>query len=204
MLGDEIVEKMAIFGGTFDPIHNGHLNIAYEALDLLNLDKIIFMPSGNPPHKLEKNVTDADIRYNLIEEGIKGEKRFEVSKFEILNHELSYTYITLEYFKHKYPDLYFLTGADCLMEIESWKNVTKILSLAKLIVFNRPPYKAEDVSKQREHIQNKYGGQIILLNAKMIDVSSTFIRSAIKNNINIEKFLPKKVYEIIKKEKLYR
>jgi nicotinate (nicotinamide) nucleotide adenylyltransferase len=90
--------KKAIFGGTFDPIHIGHIHIAYEALYNLNLDKIIFMPAGNPPHKNKKKITDAQIRYDLVKRAIESEEHFEISDYEINKKENSYTYETVELF----------------------------------------------------------------------------------------------------------
>ena len=90
--------KKAIFGGTFDPIHIGHVHIAYEALYNLHLDKILFMPAGNPPNKINKNITDAQIRYDLVEKAVEGENHFEISDYEINKKENSYTYETIELF----------------------------------------------------------------------------------------------------------
>ena len=93
------MKKYGIIGGTFDPIHNAHLYIAYEAKELLGLDKVIFIPNGSPPHKDNKNITGASLRYRMVLEAIKDFEDFEVSKYEIEKKELSYTYKTLEHFK---------------------------------------------------------------------------------------------------------
>lgn len=146
------MKKEAIFGGTFDPIHNGHLHIAYEALYRLNLDKIIFMPSGNPPHKSNKKITNSYIRYEMVHMAIKEEKKFEISDYEIKKTRLSYTYETLEYFKNTFPSVqwYFLTGVDCLMDLHKWKNIDKIMKNCEFVVFNRPGYNKDTVIRQKK------------------------------------------------------
>ncbi|WP_138203994.1 nicotinate-nucleotide adenylyltransferase [Haloimpatiens lingqiaonensis] len=197
--------KKAIFGGTFDPIHIGHLYIAYQALYKLNLDKIIFVPSGNPPHKTERIITDSKLRYHMIFEAIKGEKNFELSSYEIEKRGLSYSYETIEYFKNSEKDTewYFITGVDCLMEIETWKNVDDILSNCKFIVFNRPGYNICDILKWKEFIQNKYKKNIEFLDIPLLDISSTEIKNMIKNGQEVYYLLPKGVDEYIKHKELY-
>lgn len=197
--------KKAIFGGTFDPIHNGHLNIAHEALDLLQLDKVIFMPSGNPPHKQNSSITDGKIRYELIKLGIDGDKFFQVSDYEINKQGFSYTYQTLEHFRDMEPGTswYFLVGADCLIDIESWKKVDKILEFATLAVFNRPGYSIEQVVKQKEKIEGIYGKEIVYLKSPLLDISSTKIRNLIIEDKDASLFMPKDVINRIKELNLY-
>lgn len=197
--------KKAIFGGTFDPIHNGHLHIAFEALYSLKLEEIIFMPSGNPPHKAGKEITDSSIRCELIKMAIRDEKRFTISQFEINNKGLSYTYKTLCYYKKKEPDTqwYFLTGSDCLMEIDTWKNVDKIFSLCNFVVFNRAGYKEEEFIAQKEKVEKQYNSKILYLDIPILDISSTDIKEAIKSHRNISYLMPPGVYNTILQLELY-
>lgn len=197
--------KKAIFGGTFDPIHNGHLHIAYEALYKLSLDKIIFIPSGNPPHKDKKSVTDGSIRYDIVKNVVKDEKYFEISDYEINRKEASYTYKTLEYFKKLEPNTnwHFIVGADSLIQIEKWRNVQGLLKLCKLIVFNRPGYIHEDVEKQKKYIEEKYNAKIIILDVPLIDISSTNIKKKILNGEAIKYLIPVEAYKKILELNLY-
>lgn len=197
--------KKAIFGGTFDPIHNGHLYIAYEALYKLGLDKIIFMPSGNPPHKLGRNITDGFLRYEMVKMAIRGENRFAISDYELKKSNLSYTYETLKYFNNLEKDTmwYFLTGVDCLMDVESWKNSEDIFRLCKFVVFNRPGYSMKNIQKQKSKIEKKYFNEIIFLDVPLLDISSTNIRKAIKEEKNVSYLLPESVYNTIEVLKLY-
>lgn len=197
--------KKAIFGGTFDPIHNGHLHIAFKALYNLNLEEVIFMPSGNPPHKVGKKITDSSIRYELIKMAIREEKRFAISDYEINHKELSYTYKTLAYYKEKEPDTewYFLTGSDCLMELDTWKNVDKIFSLCKFVVFNRPGYKIQDFLAQKDRVEKQYNSKVLYLDLPVLDISSTGIKEAVRNHENISYLMPAGVYNTILQLGLY-
>lgn len=199
------MKKKAILGGTFDPFHNGHLSIAYESLYRLNLDELIFMPAGNPPHKRKKLITPSQLRIQMLEASIKGEKRFRVSDYEIKKEGYSFTYETLNYFKAKEEDttLYFLTGVDCLMELDSWRNVEEILRTANFVVFNRPGYSREEILKQKDKIERQYDCDIIFLDIPLLDISSTEIRGKVKKHEEIKYLVPREVYDIIKDNKLY-
>jgi len=198
--------RKAIFGGTFDPIHNGHMHIAYEALYNLNLDLIIFMPSGNPPHKVRRKVTEGKIRYEIVKSAIKDEIRFDISDYEINSNELSYTYKTLKHFNTLEPNTewFFITGADSLIDLESWRNVKGILENCTLVVFTRPGYSLEEIKKQKKNIEEKYNTDIIFLNMPVIDISSTIIKKKISENKNVKYLLPCEAYKIIKKLNLYK
>ena len=174
--------KKAIFGGTFDPIHIGHIHIAYEALYNLHLDKILFMPAGNPPHKNNKKITDAQIRYDLVKRAIESEEHFEISDYEINKKENSYTYETVELFSELQRNIewYFLIGVDSLMDLDKWKNVDRILNSCKLVVYNRAGFTEEEVVKQKQYIEQKFNKKIIFIHMPIIDVSSTNIRNNIK------------------------
>lgn len=199
------MKKKAIFGGTFNPIHMGHLCIAMNALYELGLDEIIFMPCGNPPHKRDADILDAYLRYEMVSMAAKCEKRFKVSNFEILRNVPSYTFETVEYFKKNEPDTiwYFLTGADCLMEIGSWKNVNRILNSCSLAVFSRPGYIKKDILKQKGIVEKRYGKEIFFLDMPLLDISSTEIRKSIKAHKNVSCLLPESVWNFINQLNLY-
>ena len=198
--------KKAIFGGTFDPIHNGHIYLAYEALKLLKLDKVIFVPSGKPPHKTYKRVTDAFIRCELIKSAISNENKFEIDSFEVNNTGFSYTYKTLEYFNRleKTTEWYFLTGSDCLEELHLWKNVDIILNLCNFVVFNRPGFDERHISKIKLQAEKKYNKEITLLQINPLNISSSMIRQKIKNHEEIGELVSQNVEVSIKKLNLYK
>lgn len=198
------MKKYGIIGGTFDPIHFAHLYIADEAKASLGLDKIIFMPNGNPPHKSLKKVSEASIRYEMVSKGIKEFEGFTVSDYEIKKNGPSFTYETLQAFKQEDVELFFITGADCLMDLEKWKNIKEIFKVSNFVVFSRPGFTYETLKEQKEYIEKKYNTNIIFLNLKDLDISSTDIRERIRLGRNVKFFLPNSVLDIIKREKLYK
>lgn len=197
------MERLGIIGGTFDPIHLAHVYIAEKAKELLNLKRIIFMPAGSPPHKMNKEVTEASLRYKMVEVAIKGKEGFEVSDYEIKQQGESYTYRTLKHLKKENREIYFITGADCLVNLEKWKNVDEILKLCHFVVLTRPGIDKCELIKEKEYIEKKYNAKIIFLDIEGIEMSSTNIREIIKRGEDLTKYISKEVIEIIKKEKLY-
>lgn len=198
--------KKAIFGGTFDPIHIGHIHIAYEALYNLQLDKILFMPAGNPPHKINKTITDAEIRYDLVKKAIEHEPHFEISDYEINKKGNSYSYETVELFSKLEcnTEWYFLIGVDSLMDLDNWKNVDRILNSCKLVVYNRAGFTMEKILKQKNYIEERFNKKIIFLNMPIIDISSTNIRNNIKEGKNVNYLLPCGVDGIVDRLQLYK
>lgn len=198
------MERLGIIGGSFDPIHVAHVYIAEEAQKKLNLDKVVFVPVGSQPLKLNKKVTEASLRLKMVKEAVKGKNGFEVSDYEIQKKGLSYTYQTLEHFKKSNRELFFITGADCLMDLDRWKGVDIIFKLCKLVVLTRPGFNNEDLFKQKDQQENKYGGEIIFLEVPNLDVSSTEIRERIRDGKEVDDFLDKNVLKIIREENLYK
>lgn len=198
------MKRYGMMGGTFNPIHLAHLYIAYEAKEELNLDKIIFMVAGNPPHKKESKVIDSKYRYNMVQKAIEGYEGFEISDYEIKKNGYSYTYETLNALKEDDLKLYFIAGADSLMDIEKWKNTKEVLNSCTFVVFNRGEFNRETLKSQKEYLENKYQAEIVLLDIMSIDISSTIIRKRIKEGKRVDFFLPNKVLEYINDNDFYR
>ena len=197
------MKRIGIIGGTFDPIHLAHVNIAKEAKDRLNLDKVIFIPAGSQPLKIDKKVTRASLRFNMVEKAIEGYDGFEVSDYEIKKQGISYTFETLEHFKKEDEELFFITGADCLLSLEKWKNVKRIFELCTLVVLTRPGYDERSLYKQKDYIEEKYNGKIVILELEGMDISSTEIRGLVKEGKNISKLVASEVFKLIKNNDLY-
>ncbi|WP_040195082.1 nicotinate-nucleotide adenylyltransferase [Clostridium culturomicium] len=198
--------KKVIFGGTFDPIHNGHIHIAYEALYNLEIDEIIFMPAGQPPHKSNKRVTGGKIRYEMVLKAIEGEERFSVSDYEIKNKGLSYTYNTLIHFNKIEPDTewFFLVGVDSLMALKTWMNIDIILDNCTLVVFSRSGFLEKNVLEMKARLEAEYNTNIIFLQMPLLDISSTTIKEKIAQHKVVNYLLPYKVERMINKYNLYR
>lgn len=187
--------KIGILGGTFNPIHLGHLIMAEEVADKLNLDKVIFVPTYMPPHKENSDIAPAVDRLKMVKLAIKNNKRFSVSDIEIRRKGLSYTIDTIREFKKLYPEdeLYFIIGSDLIKYLDSWKDLEEILKLIKFIVATRPGYPLDKIP---QHIST--------INIRAIDISAYQIREAIKNNQSFRYLVPDEVYYYINKKGLYR
>ena len=197
------MKRIGIIGGTFDPIHLAHVNIAKEAKERLNLDKVIFIPAGSQPLKIDKKVTRASLRFNMVEKAIEGYEGFEVSDYEIEKQGLSYTFETLEHFKKDDEELFFITGADCLLNLEKWKNVKRIFELCTLVVLTRPGYDEKSLYKEKDYIEEKYNGNIVILELEGMDISSTDIRGLVKEGKSISTLVASEVFKLIKDNNLY-
>ena len=192
--------KIGIFGGTFDPIHNAHLIIAQYAREQLGIDKMVLMPSGNPPHK--KALTDKSIRYEMVR--LAAEDDFEVCRYEVDREEYSYTVNTLKYLNEKYPDdeIYFVIGEDSLSDIYKWYKPEEILKLCTLLVFGRKS--KETLLNKISEVKKALGGDILAIEAPVFEISSTDIRNRIKNGKSVKHMIPEKVRDYIEKSGLYK
>ena len=185
------MKKIGILGGTFDPIHSGHLILAEEAKELCNLDEVWFMPAKTPPHKLGKKISEFSLRKSMIELAIQGHSGLCCSDFENTLEGNSYTFNTL--------------GADSFYEIETWKNPDIILKIVKLIVASRD-YSNENLTlkKHFEYLKSKYEIKgIYFLDTMDIDISSTRIRELAGGGESISKYVPESVCRYIEENKLY-
>ncbi len=196
--------KIGLYGGTFDPIHVGHLIVIENAINDMDLDKVIILPSSNPPHKKHKDKTNTDVRVEMVSEAIKDNPKIILSTYESDTDQVIYTHHTLEYFTEalKEHELFYIMGEDSFMTIDSWRNYEKILSY-NIIVFAR-----EDISKNSDLVKKvekikKDNPNIFLLNSLNINISSTLIRNLVKENKSIKYLVKDEVEYIIKNRGLY-
>ncbi|WP_099320709.1 nicotinate (nicotinamide) nucleotide adenylyltransferase [Anaerococcus sp. Marseille-P3625] len=194
--------KIGLFGGTFDPIHLGHLIVMENVLNFMNLDKIIILPSSNPPHKLNKDKTDVKLRVDMVKKAIENNNRIILSTFEADNNEVIYSYQTINYFKEKYPsdEFYYIMGEDSFMNIESWKNYKDLLK-ENLIVFARSSIDSQSSLVKKVKETNKEN--IYLINNLNINISSTLIRNLVRDKKSIRYLVTDDVYDFIMENKLY-
>lgn len=197
--------RIGLFGGTFNPLHNGHLIIAEHYLRQIALDKCIFIPTNISPFKTEvnKNSLDNEHRLNIIKLGIGDKKSITYDDYEIKSGGISYTYKTIQYFKNIFPNeqLFWLIGGDHIEKFKLWKNYEEILESVILVIVSR--HNQID-SNTISLIEEMTKGQYKLLNLPLIDISSTEIRSNISNIEMIKKMLPDKVYDYIIRNKLFQ
>ena len=194
--------KIGLFGGTFDPIHLGHLIVMENVLNIMNLDKIIILPSSNPPHKQDKDKTDVKLRVDMVKKAIKNNNRIILSTFEANSNEVIYSYQTINYFKEKYPtdEFYYVMGEDSFMNIESWKNYKDLLK-ENLIVFARSSIDSQSSLVKKIKETNKEN--IHLINNLNINISSTLIRNLLRNGKSIRYLVTDDVYDFIMENRLY-
>lgn len=201
------LKRIGISGGTFDPIHHGHLIIAEEIRAKFSLQKVVFIPSGNPPHKTGTLVSSSVHRYNMVCEAIKTNPFFEASPIEVQRKGYSYTVDTLKELKETYgsgSSLFFITGADVILELMTWKDYESIFSMCELVAVLRPGFNREDIAGRIEYLGEKFNAVIHLAEAPLIGISSTFIRECVRSGKSIKYLVPEGVEEYILKHGLYR
>ena len=199
--------RIGISGGTFDPVHNGHLIIAAEVKEEFNLDKVIFIPTGNPPHKKELKVTCAQHRYNMLCNAVSSNISFEVSKIEIDRVGLTYTIDTLTELKKiygSYSKLFFITGADVIRDILTWKDFEKVFTMCEFVSMLRPGFEKAAFLEDINNLKNKYDAKINIIEIPQIDISSTMVRERVMNNQSIDKLVPPGVENYINDNRLYK
>ena len=188
--------KIGILGGTFNPIHLGHIKLAEESVKALNLDKLIFVPAYQPPHKLpDEKIISFNDRYHMIKLAMKGMPLFELSDIEGKRKGTSYSINTIKEFKKIYgsnTDLFFITGSDSLEELEHWKDIDEIKKLCTLVIATRPGYIVPP------KVPN---ATIIKVNTP--DISSSTIRSLIKQNLPFNHLISPSTHTHITTNNLY-
>jgi len=217
--------KIGIMGGTFDPIHYGHLYIAEEVRQAARLDKVLFIPSAQPPHKTDFIVTSSDHRLEMVRLATAGNPFFEVSAIEIEMGGTSYSVRTVEQLINKYDGkagLYFITGVDAFAEIATWFDVERLLTLCHFVVTSRPGYpfrrleavphiKPEtlalldemDAGRPCATATLETGRDLILLRTLQLDIAATDLRARIRSGRSIRYLLPDSVESYIMAHSLY-
>ena len=194
------MEKIGIFGGTFDPPHIGHLIIAKFAQDELELSKVIFVPTGTPPHRTP--TTPADIRLEMVKLAV--DREFEVSDFEVKKEGVSWTYETILYFRSTFPKsrLFLIVGEDEVRNFHTWKNPKIILENCTVAWYPR----FSDNSETLNILNEKFGSMsknFLMLKAPKIEISSTLIRERVRQGKSIRFLVPQKVENFIAEKNLY-
>lgn len=198
------MEKVGILGGTFDPIHNGHLSVAHAAMDAFGLSRVLLMPSGNPPHKDANIVTAEDQRASMIMLAIQGHAGLELGTTELRQQGNTYTADTAKKLAKQYPDqiFYYIVGADALRDMDNWRQPADIFKYFTIVVANRRGHRC-DVAQHQRFLQDKYDARILPLDTPFVDISSTQIRERVGQGQSIEGLVPPPVAQYIKEHGLY-
>lgn len=209
--------KVGLFGGTFDPIHLGHLRAVEEIREIFSLDIVYFIPVFVPPHKREKKIADIEDRVNMIRLSIKGNNFMKLSDIEIKRGGISYSFDTICYFENKFKDIYFIIGVDAFSEIKTWHRYKELFDHTNFIVMVRPnasrvlgfeifPEEIRGQLKKEEPdvFEHSSGKKIYFKDITQLDISSTRIRHLIEQNKSIRYLVTDKVGTYIEKRGLYR
>lgn len=199
------VQKTGIMGGTFNPLHNGHMALAGAAKEQLLLDEIIFMPSGQSYMKHTDEMIAKEDRLNMVKAAVSNIPGYRVSDMELVREGNTYTYETLEQLKKEWPDkeFYFILGADCLYEIEKWREPERIFASCTLVSAVRDKVTLQELKERCDYLKTEYDAKIILLNFREIDLSSTHIREDVRRKRDISEKVPKEVADYIARHHLY-
>jgi len=215
------LRRVAIYGGTFDPVHNGHLEVARRVRKLFELDEVIFVPACVPPHKRNANITSAFHRFAMLALATEAEHHLRVSTVELDMPELPYAVETIARMKSASTRTFFLIGADSWSEISTWHEWQKLLTMCDLIVVTRPGYEVKSIESplakvvdlrdveanlMREALKEDEEPSVFITNVAMIDVAATKIRLAVKANdgARLKDMVPAAVAGYIEKYGLYQ
>ena len=191
------MKTIGIYGGTFDPIHTGHLITAQSVCEIRKLDKIIFIPSFISPHKTDRITSSPKHRINMLKLAVKGIPYFDYSDIEIKKKNISYSIDTIQAFKSSYKNIELIIGYDNLIVFDKWKNPDELLKLVQLVVLRRK-------AKEEKSQQNKYFKKAIFVETPLIDVRGTDIRQRVRSGKSINFLVPQKVKAYIYKHNLYK
>lgn len=220
------MKNVGIFGGTFNPIHQGHIGIAEEVRQLIPLDEILFIPSGDPPHKNIDRVVSAHHRFKMVQLGIEGVPHFRVSDIELVREGKSYTIETIEVLKRdleRGDELFLVLGIDAFQSLPTWHKPDQLISSCHFIVVSRPGYRFRDLGElsylrgddrealvrmdknlsRREEVFLTRSTRLIFLRVTPIEASATKIRNGLSDGSPWSKLLPPKVESYIMEHRLY-
>jgi len=214
--------KLGLFGGTFNPFHNGHIGIIQHVKKTCGLEKIFLIPSANPPHKPDIDLAPANDRFKMVKESLRAYKEFLVSDKELNRKGPSFTIDTINEFKKEYGQknlFYLLMGSDAFLDITTWKHKNLIFETVRVVIMLRGHWKNintivsfidENISKgyifneQDQTFSHDTKQKIMICKVPKIDISSTMIRERIKNNESIKDLVPANVEKIIRTKELYQ
>ena len=198
--------KIGIMGGTFNPIHNGHLALAQAAYDFCGMDEVWFMPSGISYLKVQNEILSSEDRLEMVSLAVKDIPYFVCSDMEVCREGYTYTVDTLRLLSEQYPedDFYFIMGADSLFGLPKWREPENIASLCTLVTVVRDDVDAQELLSQKILVEREFHARIILVPFDKVDISSSMIRKSIALGECVEELLPEKVLAYIKENGFYQ
>lgn len=199
--------KTGIMGGTFNPIHNGHIEMALIAADVFGLDDVMLVPTGSPPHKTDEEILSKYERFELCLLSAAEYDNIFVSSIEIDREGFTYTIDTLDELEKVYglkDGLYFIIGGDTVLQLESWRNFKEVFKRCKFIAFGRAGMDSSVITEKIEFLKSEYGADIGYIEADIMDIASRDLREMVKNNMPITGLVPKRAQEYIIRHNIYK
>ena len=201
------MREIGLFGGTFNPVHHGHLAVARAARDQLNLERLIFIPCANPPHKESPDLVSAKHRIAMLELALAGEENMEISDIEVRRGGTSYTIDTVTQLQNELGEcrLTFLIGSDSLLELHLWREIYRLLNSCRFATLLRPGEKTEDLSPGDIQLEDPWPQTLFdnIIDGSKVDVSSSEIRLNVRDRKSIRPLVHDDVIAYINNHKLY-
>ena len=200
-----MLKKIGIYGGTFNPVHLGHISLAKRFARALGLDVVFLVPTATPPHKIQPDLAGGDDRYAMCKLAVEGEPELDVSDMELIRGGKSYTVDTLMEFRRRYPDsaLYFITGSDMFLTLEKWYRFGDIAHLAVLCAAPRDEDSAEDLYRYADRLRGVYGARTAVINFPLLPISSTQVRKRVRAGQPVGDLVPEMVARYLRERGLY-
>lgn len=203
----EKMRKLGILGGSFDPVHNGHIGLAVDARNQLGLDEVLLIPAKLQPFKLDKNMVSGEQRLEMIKLAVDDKPGLTPCDYELQQEQISYTYKTLMAISEmEGPDteVYFLTGTDSFLQIDRWKNADEMLRTYNFVVGSRPGYKDDELRERIEFLKKEYNTNVIKVDNNQLNISSTDIRHKLESGEGLSGLVPEVVERYIIEHGLYK
>lgn len=203
----QTIQSVGIMGGTFDPVHMGHLVAAETARFEFNLDKVIFVPAGHPPHKESLSITPGEDRFAMTALAIQDNPGFEISRIELDRSGPSFTLDTVTAFSREFGPLtrlFFITGADAILDILGWWKIAELMKQCYFVAATRPGYHTQELEEFLKNIPEEYMERVYPLRVPEMDISSTEIRKRLAIGKTVKYLLPERVLDYIYKNGLYQ
>ncbi len=201
------MKKIGILGGTFDPVHYGHIALAEDAVREAGLHEVVMIPARIQPFKQDREYASGEDRFNMLALSAGKDDHITVSKYELQQESISYTYLTLRHMQEFFGEdtrLYFITGTDSFLKIDTWMNAEELLSNYAYIIGTRPGYRQDEYRKALQKITSAYGTEVISMNKTELDISATQIRQMVAEGKPISDLVPPEVERYIREHGLYR
>ena len=198
-------KSLGIMGGTFDPIHNGHIAMAKHCMEHFSLDTVLFIPTGNPPHK-RHGTTDKKLRLEMTRLAVRNLDGFEVSDIEVERSGMTYAFDTLQQLREKYPDygFYYIIGADTLEDLYSWYRIEDVARMTKFLVVGRNGITSDQLHIAALRAREDFGAQLIDAQYVGPDISSTEIRQRARQGLSLKGYTTNEVEAFIYRNELYK